>query len=280
LKDREECTKQCVVLQEKICITGFTCTAGCGNNVKQMKKDPECETLCDSVHAAVCYPFHFEASSKDVSPHHDDKPPPSIEATPAPRVFEGKTFFCNLYPSSRYFEVLVMSSPADKDGDAVTRLTYKQCDEIALKTGDVIGVRAGGAMSGVSKPILKIPSIMLFGQWAHGNHQVNFNRYYAKSDGPFVCNGFPVWEKEDDNVGAEIQVFRDGETPLSKLRYKECTPTSVHNGEVISSSIAGKNAGSYTIAGSPRVVVLGKAGETTALAYEAWSVGDLQQQDE
>merc|ERR1719316_2396990 len=112
-----------------------------------------------------------------------------------------------------------MATPADKDGAPVASLGYKQCDEIELKTGDVIGLRSGAAMAGISKPIFKIPTMMLFGQWAHGNHQVNFNRYFAKSDGAFVCNGFPIWEKDDDNVGQELQLYRGGygKAELAKL---------------------------------------------------------------
>jgi len=277
LEDRKACALACVKLQNQICTDGFTCTSGCKNDVKLMKKDPDCENLCDEVFAKICYPMAYEASEEDVSPHHDDKPPPSVEATPAPRIFEGKTIFCNVYPSSFKFEVLKMNSPADKGGEPITALSYKQCDEITLKSGEVIGLRAGGSMAGISKPIFKIPTIMLFGQWAHGNHQVNFNRYFAKSDGPFVCNGFPIWDQDDINKGAEVQLYRQGYngTKLAKLRYKECVPSSVHAGSRLAAGVNGENAGEYSVLGEPRVIVLGKAGKTTALAYEAWSAKEF-----
>lgn len=274
-EQREDCMLTCKQMQDEICHKGFSCVKGCGNNVKQLEKDHECQALCESVHAAVCYPFKFEASADDVSPHHDDKVPPSIEATPAPRIFKGLTMFCNLYPASFNFDVIVMTKPDDmKNGKPATSLGYKQCDEIELKTGDVIGLRAGGKDSGISKPIIKIPTVMLFGQWAHGNHQVNFNRYFAKSDGPFICNGFPIWEEDDINVGQELQLYRGGygKAELAKLRYKECTASSLHKDDVLATTIKGEEAGAYTLTGSKtRVIVLGKAGETTALAYEAWT---------
>jgi len=283
VQERKACNSNCAKLQRKVCASGFSCTSGCGNDVKQLKKDRNCEELCDSVHAAICLPFKYEADEGSVSPHHDDHEDlPSAKATPPMRVYTGKTVFCNLYPAVYNFEVLVMDSPDDQANAPVATLAYKQCDELELKTGQVIGLRVKDKMAGVSHRIDKIPSIMVVGQWAHGNLQVNFNRYFVKSSGPFVCNGFPLWEKDAD-VGEEVQVYRGvykTGAELAPLRYKECTASSLRPGSVVSVMIKGKESGQYTLTERPKVIVLGKAGQTSAVAFEAWSTESYTSQQD
>merc|ERR1719235_2619878 len=269
----------CAKMQRKICVKEFIgCHKACSNHVKQIPQDPECEHLCLHVKKKVCYPLGYQAPKKSVSPHHDDKPPPMIEATPAPRIYRGTTVFCNLYPSGYDFEVIRLKSAEAKDGPKITKLGYKQCDKVTLQTLDIVGLRVGGKMSGVSKPIVKIPSVMLFGQWAFGNHQIEFNRYFAAGNGAMLCNGYPVWQST--NVGEPVTFFRGGYPEdkgkkLAVLRYKECVPTALTNGDVVAAQIRGVNAGEYRIMGTPSAIVMGKAGETTGIAFEAWTDNEV-----
>lgn len=275
-KRRAMCMAQCAKMQAVICKKDFSCHTGCNNHLKDKEKDMYCENLCDDVDGQIC-DLGFEAPPGVVSPHHDDKVPPSLEATPAPRVEEGTLVFCNAYPSAYEFDVLALDSPTDKEGPVLTKLAYKQCDKIDLKTGQHVGLKARGVLAGVSKPIIKIPSVMLFGQSEFKNHQVEFNRYYARSDGPMLCNGFPFWYSKQ--LGQNIEFQRDGKK-ITTLRYKDCYPTSLKAGEVLSAWITdnkGKKSkmGQFRVVGTPSAVVLGKAGETTAVAFEAWTDNEV-----
>lgn len=215
----------------------------------------------------------YKGPANLVSPHHDGQLAPSIEATPPPQNFEGETIFCNLYPADYDFEILDLPSQDTKDGPVASKLKYKQCDKIHVKSQDAIGLRSHGQLAGISNKIVKIPSVMVFGQWAFGNHQVNFNRYFAKGNGAMVCNGFPIWEPNDINKGLPVTIFRggyDGKV-LGQLRYKECLPTGLGDGHVLAAKIQGSEAGTYIVIGRPSVIVIGKAGESTAIAFEAWT---------
>jgi len=267
---RAKCMVQCKKMQDKICSDKFSCHSGCGNDNKYLKDDPQCEALCNDVHEKICYPLLWEAPKDALSPHHDDKPPPSVEATPAPRIFTGSFMFCNLYASSFTFDVVRLKDMAAKDGETMAKLGYKECQEISMASFEVVGLKAKGKLNAVSKPIDKTPSIMLFGQFAFGNHQIEFNRYFAKGEGPIICNGMPVWEATDH--GEKILLYRNEKT-LASLRYKECMPTGVKDGDVLKAEIKGKKAGEYKVSENPRVIVLGKAGESGAIAFEAWKNG-------
>lgn len=270
-KDRRaKCMVQCDKMQKLICDPKFSCHNGCANDNQNMPLDPKCEILCNEVHDRVCYPFVWEASNKSLSPHHDEKPPPSIEATPAPKIYTGSFMFCNLYPAGKSFDIVKLKDATAKDGESMAKLGYKECQEITMDSLEAVGLKIDGKLSGVSKPIDKTPSVMLFGQFALGNHQVDFNRYFAKGDGPIVCNGMPVWESKDD--GEKVQMYRDGKT-LASLRYKECIPTGLQNGEVLKAEIKNKTIGEYKVTESPKVIVFGKAGESGAVAFEAWTKG-------
>lgn len=268
---REACMGQCAKMQAVICKDDFTCHTGCRNHVKDVPKDMPCENLCNNVQKEICY-LGYEAPKGAVSPHHDDAVPPSVEATPAPRIYSGSVVFCNVYPAQYEFDVMALDSPTDKEGPVLTKMAYKQCDKIVLKTGQFVGLKARGVLAGVSKPITKIPSVMLFGQSAFGNHQVEFNRYYAQSDGPMLCNGFPVWYTKQ--VGQNIEFQRDGKK-ITTLKYKDCYPTSLKDGEVLSAYVKGTKMGEYRVIGSPSAVVLGKAGQTTSVAFEAWTDNEI-----
>jgi hypothetical protein len=265
---RAQCMLQCAKMQAVICADGFKCKNGCNNHLKHLQKDMPCENLCDDVQGEICAPLGFEAPAGAVSPHHDDKVPPSMEATPAPRIYSGSLVFCNLYPATYEFEVMALDTVKDKEGPVLTKLTYKQCDIIELKTGQFVGLKAKNTFAAVSKPIMKIPSVMLFGQSAFGNHQVEFNRYYARSDGPMLCNGFPIWHTKQ--IGEPVEFHRDGKK-ITTLKYKDCYPTSLKEGEVLTAWVKGKMMGQYSVTGNPSAVVLGKAGQTTAVAFEAWT---------
>jgi len=267
---RAKCLDQCATMQEKICKDKFTCHSGCANDNKYMKHDQRCADLCNDVHARICYPLLWEASKDILSPHHDEKPPPSVEATPAPRIYTGSFMFCNLYAASYAFDIVRLANQDAKDGETIAKLHYKQCQQITMSSYEAIGVKAKGKISAVSKPIVKTPSIMMFGQFAFGNHQIEFNRYYAKGEGPIICNGFPIWESTD--LGEKVVLYRNGKT-LSTLRYKECMPTGLKNGDVLMAEIKGKKAAEYRIMESPNAIVLGKAGDSGALAFEAWVKG-------
>lgn len=271
-KHRMVCMGQCAKMQTIICQKDFTCKEGCNNHIEGAAKDKDCETLCDNVHAEICSPLGFEAPDGSVSPHHDDKVPPSVEATPAPRIYIGTTVFCNVYPAQYEFDVMALNDPKDKEGPVLTRLTYKQCDKIELQTGQFVGLKARGTLAGVSKPIVKVPSMMLFGQSAFGNHQVEFNRYYAKSEGPMICNGFPIWYTKQQ--GENIVFARDGKK-ITTLKYKDCYPSSLEHGEVLTAWIKGQKIGEYRVTGQPSAVVMGKAGQTTAVAFEAWTDNEV-----
>jgi len=240
--------------------------------MKDVPKDVACETLCDNVHGEICSPLGYEAPVGAVSPHHDDKVPPSFEATPAPRIYKGSLVFCNAYPAQYEFEVMALDDPKEKEGPVLTTLAYKQCDKIVLQTGQFVGLKAKGVLAAVSKPIIKVPSVMLFGQSAFGNHQVEFNRYYAQSDGPMLCNGFPIWYTKQ--IGQNIEFQRDGKK-ITTLKYKDCYPTSLKEGEVLSAWVKGTKMGEYRVIGSPSAVVLGKAGKTTSVAFEAWTDNEV-----
>lgn len=269
---RENCMGECAFMQAKICTDDFTCHTGCLNHVKDGPKDIPCEDLCNNVQAQICYPLGYEAPDGAVSPHHDDKIPPSVEATPAPRIETGSVVFCNVYPAQYEFDVMALDSAEDKKGPVLTKMAYKQCDKIELKTGQFIGLKARGVLAGVSKPITKVPSVMLFGQSAFGNHQVEFNRYYAQSDGPMLCNGFPIWYTKQ--IGQMIEFQRDGKK-ITTLKYKDCYPTSLKDGEVLSAWVKGTKMGEYRVIGSPSAVVMGKAGQTTSIAFEAWTDNEI-----
>jgi len=268
---RAACMGQCAKMQFIICQEDFTCLKGCRNHLKDVPKDVECESLCDNVHSEICS-LGWEAPEGAVSPHHDDKLPPSVEATPAPRIYKGSVVFCNAYPAQYEFDVMALDSTKDKEGPVLTKLAYKQCDKIPLETGQFVGLKAKGVLAAVSKPIIKVPSVMLFGQSAFGNHQVEFNRYYAQSDGPMLCNGFPVWYTKQ--VGQNIEFQRDGKK-ITTLKYKDCYPTSLKEGEVLTAWVKGKMMGQYSVTGNPSAVVLGKAGQTTAVAFEAWTDNEV-----
>lgn len=273
-KERVACMAHCAKMQKRICGDDFNCHRACGNHIKQMPRDDRCEGLCDDVQNEVCYPLGFKGPSDAISPHHDDQPPPSVEATPAPKIHKGTFVFCNLYPASYEFEVLGLKSAEAKDGPVMTSLSYKQCDKVTMQSLQSVGLRVNGKLAGKSLIIDKTPSVMLFGQWAFGNHQIEFNRYFAKSEGPMLCNGFPMWEKGSKDKGQLVVFFRDGKR-VTSLRYKECFPTSLKNGEVLSAQILGKQAGEYIVTGSPSAIVLGKAGETGAVAFEAWTDNEV-----
>lgn len=267
---RAKCMVQCAKMQKQICDSKFSCHSACGNDNKYLKNDPQCEMLCNDVHDRICYPLAWEVPKDALSPHHDDKPPPSFEATPAPRIFTGSFMLCNLYPASYPFDIVRLKDMAAKDGETMAKLGYKECQEITMSSYEHVGLKAKGKLAGVSRPIIKTPSIMLFGQFAFGNHQIEFNRYFAKGDGPIICNGMPVWESKDN--GEKIQLYRNNKT-LASLRYKACMPTGLKNGDVLTAEIKGHKAGEYRVGESPRAIVLGKAGESGALAFEAWVKG-------
>jgi len=269
---RANCMGQCAKMQGVVCKDGFSCLRGCKNHLKDQPKDAKCQDLCDNVRGEICYPLGYEAPEGAVSPHHDDKVPPSFEATPAPRIYSGSVTFCNTYPAQYEFEVMALDAPKDKEGKVLTKLAYKQCDKIVLKTGQFVGLRARDVLAAVSKPITKIPSVMLFGQSAFGNHQAEFNRYYAQSAGPMLCNGFPIWYTKQ--VGQNIEFQRDGKK-ITTLKYKDCYPTSLKDGEVLSAWNKGVKMGEYRVIGSPSAVVLGKAGKTTSVAFEAWTDNEV-----
>jgi len=267
---RAKCLEQCAKMQKIICPDKFTCHKGCANDNKYLKHDQKCADLCNDVYEHICV-LEWEApKDMKLSPHHDEKPPPSVEATPAPRIYTGSFMFCNLYAASYAFDIVRLKTQDAKDGETMAKLHYKQCQNITMASAEAIGLRAKGKMSAVSKPIVKTPSIMMFGQFAFGNHQIEFNRYYAKGDGPIICNGFPVWESKD--LGEKVVLYRNNKT-LSTLRYKECMPTGLKNGDVLKAEIKGKKAGEYRIGESPNAIVLGKAGDSGALAFEAWVKG-------
>lgn len=271
---RKKCVARCAALQDQVCPDKFDCHKGCGNNVVQMVQDEQCEKLCREVQSSICLPLGYEAPTENFSPHHDDEPPPSIEATPAPRVYQGCFPICNLYPAGYEFEVRALGADGKGEGAKITSLGYKQCAVVTLKSQERISVNVDGKQAGISLPIYKIPSVMVFGQWAFGNHQVDFNRYFAKGQGAMVCNGYPMWESKDKNVGEPLQLLRGGYdgTKLAMLRYKECVPTALTIGDVLAVQVKGNNAGLYKVSGdpAPKAIILGKAGETTALAFEAW----------
>lgn len=271
-KRRTTCASKCALLQSQICPDKFDCHTGCGNDVKQVAPDKQCEKLCKDVQKSICLPLAFKGPTENFSPHHDDEPPPSVEATPAPRIFEGCFPVCNVYPASYEFEVRSLGVDGKGEGTKITSLGYKQCAVVTMKSQERIGVSVDGKMSGISLPIQKIPSVMVFGQWAFGNHQVDFNRYFAKGQGAIVCSGYPLWQSKD--VGEPLQLLRGGYDgkKLAMLRYKECVPTALTPGDVLAVKVSGKNAGLYKVTGdpAPKAIVIGKAGETSALAFEAW----------
>lgn len=271
-KQRARCMMVCAKMQKKICPDSFSCHKGCGNNVKQLPKDPECERLCMDVKKSVCMPLGFEAPKENFSPHHNEKPPPSVEATPAPRIFKGCFMLCNLYPASYEFDILALPSETETDkGVKMSRLGYKQCASVTMQSLQAVGVSVNGKISGVSRVIRKIPSVMVFGQWAFGNHQVDFNRYFAKGAGAFVCNAFPLWKSKDDPE--PIQLLRGGYkgVKLALLKYKECVPTALKAGDTLAAQVQGKDAGEYHVAGPVKAIVVGKAGTSSAIAFEAWT---------
>lgn len=276
LKQRQTCNGECALMQKKLCWSGFIgCHRACENDNPELPKDLECERLCNHTVDKICYPLKYKAPMNMVSPHHNDQIPPSIEATPPPRIFSGEFPICNLYPSEYDFEVLQLEKDA-QDGPVLTTLGYKQCDKITMSSYQHVGLRARGQIAAISRKILKIPSVMVFGQWAHGNNQVEFNRYFAKGMGPMVCNGYPLWQDNGNgtsNVAQPVQLIRGGYAGhrLSMLRYKECMPTGLQNGEQLAMQIRGQDAGTYTIVGSPSAIVIGKAGHTTSPCFEAWS---------
>jgi len=268
---RMRCMFRCSEMQKKICIKEFPgCAKACSNNVEVIPKDMECESLCTNVQKKLCTGMGYEAPKNKVSPHHDDQVPPSIEATPAPKLYKGSFVFCNLYPSSYEFDVLALAGQNDKTGKSMAKLGYKQCAKVSAQSLQSIGLQAKGVFAGVSKPIDKIPSVMLFGQFAFGNHQVEFNRYFARGSGAYLCNGFPVWE--DTNNGEPVEFYRGGYdgVKLATLRYKDCTPTALKEGDVVAARIHNEKAGVYNVVGNPLAIVLGKAGASTGVAFEAW----------
>jgi hypothetical protein len=269
LDRRAKCMVQCEKMQKKICDEKFSCYKGCANDNPYMKQDDKCESLCNDVYEKICSPM-WEAPEEALSPHHDDKIPPSVEATPAPRIYTGSFMFCNLYAASYSFDVLRLKDVEAKDGESMAKLGYKECQEIEMASFEHVGLKVDGKIAAVSKPIDKTPSIMLFGQFALGNHQIEFNRYFAKGEGPIICNGMPIWEKTDS--GEKVMLYRN-EKSLAELRYKECMPTGLKNGDVLKAEVKGTKVAQYKVSESPRVIVFGKAGETGAVAFEAWIKG-------
>jgi hypothetical protein len=272
---RMRCMYRCETLQKKVCISDFKgCSASCSNNIDAIPKDVECEKLCKKVEGKLCSSLGYLAPKNHVSPHHDKQVPPSVEATPAPKLWKGSFVFCNLYPASYEFDVVALSGQNDKTGKKMTKLGYKQCAKVSAQSLQSIGLQAKGVLAGVSKPIYKIPSVMLFGQFAFGNHQVEFNRYYARGSGAYLCNGWPAWENVDK--GEAVTFYRGGYdgVKLATLRYKDCTPTALKAGDVLAAKIHGQNAGEYHVTGNPLAIVLGKAGTSTSVAFEAWQGTD------
>lgn len=268
---RMRCMFRCSSMQLKVCPKDFKgCSKSCSNDVTIIPKDTECEKLCENVKGRLCSSLGFQFPKNHVSPHHDDQVPPSLEATPAPKLWKGSFVFCNLYPASYEFEVLQLQGQSDKSGPKMTKLGYKQCAKVAGQSLQSIGLQAKGKLAAVSKPIDKIPSIMLFGQFAFGNHQVEFNRYFARGSGAYLCNGFPAWENVDK--GEPVVFYRGGYdgVKLATLRYKDCTPTALKAGDIVAAKIHNENAGSYNVVGNPVAIVLGKAGKSTGVAFEAW----------
>jgi hypothetical protein len=271
---RMRCMYRCSSMQGKVCVKNFKgCTKSCSNDVEIIPKDVACEKLCGNVQDRLCTGLGYQAPKTHVSPHHDDKVPPSVEATPAPKLFKGSFVFCNLYAASYEFDVLQLHDQGEKTGPKMTKLGYKQCAKVSAQSLQSIGLQAKGKLAAVSKPIDKIPSIMLFGQFAFGNHQVEFNRYFARGSGAYLCNGFPAWENVDKGEPVTFYRGTQGESKLIKLatlRYKDCTPTALKAGDVVAAKIHNEFAGSYNVVGSPVAIVLGKAGKSTGVAFEAW----------
>jgi hypothetical protein len=52
-------------------------------------------------------------------------------------------------------------------------------------------------------------------------------------------------------------------------------PTGLKNGDILKAEIEGKKAGEYKITESPNAIVFGKAGDSGALAFEAWVKGPV-----
>jgi len=269
---RRECNIRCATMQATICSDKFVgCHKACDNDMPSKPKDPECEALCGNVIHKLCYPFAYEAPAGAVTPTLRHAPPkPSAVKRKA---WTGSFMFCNLYPADYHFDVLVVPEGVNAStyaGPSVADLSYKKCTRLQMTSFESIALRARGVIAGISRPIVKIPSMMLFGQWAFGNHQVEFNRYFAKGDGAFICNGFPMWESTQK--GKKVEVLRGGYKghTLANLRYKECMPSGVTSGEVLAAKIDGHEAGEYSVHEAPSAVVIGKAGQTTSLSFEAW----------
>lgn len=273
---RTKCRFQCAKMQTKVCPKEFEgCHKACANDVPSMPADRKCEQLCEHVKDKICNGLGYQAPKDRVSPHHDDQPPPSIEATAAPRIYKGSFMFCNLYPASYEFEVLALKDQDAKSGTRLTKLGYKQCDRISMQSLQSVGIRVPGKeMSAVSKPIVKIPSVMVFGQWAFGNHQIEFNRYFARGSGAMLCNAYPAWESTE--VSEEVTFYRGGYQgkKLGALRYKECVPTALGNGDDVAAVIRDQQAGELHVLGNPKAIILGKAGQSTAVAFESWTGAD------
>jgi hypothetical protein len=268
---RMRCMYRCESMQKKVCIDKFPgCKTQCSNDVEIIPKDVECEKLCKTVTGKLCSSLGYLAPKSKVSPHHDKKVPPSVEATPPPKLWKGSFVFCNLYPASYEFDVLALSNQEAKTGKKMAKLGYKQCAKVEAQSLQVIGLQAKGVLAAVSKPIDKIPSVMLFGQFAFGNHQIEFNRYFARGSGAYLCNGWPAWQNVD--YGEPVTFYRGGYKgkKLATLRYKDCTPTALKAGDVVAAKIHDENAGEYQVTGNPLAVILGKAGQSTGVAFEAW----------
>merc|ERR1719235_2941073 len=145
----------------------------------------------------------------------------------------------------------------------MAQLGYKECQEISMASYEYVGLRAKGKLAGVSQPLVKTPSVMLFGQFAFGNHQIEFNRYFARGSGAYLCNGWPAWQNVD--YGEPVTFYRGGYKgkKLATLRYKDCTPTALKAGDVVAAKIHNEKAGLYNVVGKPLAIVLGKAGKST-----------------
>lgn len=270
LKQRQRCNSACAKMQLKLCTSQFVgCHKACENHRPTLKPDPECRGLCDHVQLKLCYPLVYEAPKGAVIPTTNKVPPVTVYKSKV-KIFKGSFLFCNLFPADYDFDVLALPEGNVTTGPKLTSISYKQCKFISMQSYQKIGLSVKGKLAGVSRPINKIPSIMVFGQWAFGNHQIEFNRYFAKGDGAYVCNGFPMWAEKD--VGKEVELLRGGYSghTLARLRYKECVPTGASTGELLAAKVDGQRAGEYKLQGYPSAVVLGKAGQTTAIAFEAW----------
>jgi len=283
---RDVCMLKCDGLRKSICPRGASCHEKCNNQMKSIEKDPKCEKLCLAVKAHICAPFPYEAPDSMVSPHHDHQPPPSAESTPKPRVITGTFQVCNLYPSDYTFELFAVEKEGQVDGRNLTALNYEECGRVELTTLQMLGVRVQGrvdqfgqrrkgALAGISMPIYKIPSMMVFGVAGFNDESVMFEQYFVQGAGAMVCNGFPLWKKEDE--AEPIQLIRgdfDAGKKIAKLGYRECTATGLAHGDIASIEVRGKRAGQYHVRDNPAAIVLGKAGQTTAIAFEA--SGDIK----